>query len=833
MSKTKSLLASILLLSPLAHATPNMFGGEGDIRVFSAKTLGKGKVVFAPHVMVATDTSRLVNSTISAYDNSGNYISSFRLSPGSDLTEVAGRVNLALGFTPYFDAGFSIPAYADDLPINSLDTGLWEAQAAIYGSTGLKSTINGAALGDPRLWLKLQYPMWPHSHVFDMAFLFSADAPFLNRTKGILPKEIAYAVDTSVVGGYTSPFNAFKKHPLVRAEMLWTTDFSELPGSRIPLELNLNYGLQTSASLKPAMENTFILAGSAKLKFPMIDLFGEYYGETRWKNFDNGYNVGSDPNFLTGGLALKAEGRRAGAYFKFAVDKRMSTETAITPIRLAVGGGELRYSVRPSADINYHVQISGYYRTKQDIDEDGVDDELDKCREIKGEERFNGCPAPDLDGDQVCDAWVSSKGLLNEFTNDCQGVDACPETKGALESSGCPGPDTDKDQVCDAWVSEKGLLDQFIMTCKGVDKCPELAGLVKNDGCPVPDGDKDGICDEWVTKNNLNDKFAYICKGVDKCPKVQGRSEYFGCPSPDGDEDGVCDLWVSNNHMEDQFKGQCSGGDVCPDVTGSLENKGCTNPDLDGDKFCDNWVAEKGLALEFKNQCQGLDKCPAVAGTAEGCPNVDADGDKVCDSWVAEKGLLAQFSSVCKGMDKCDGLAGAVEFDGCPVPDTDKDQVCDAWVSEKGMLAKFSTYCEGLDKCPTEMGVKDNNGCPKPVQLPPKAKIVLKGVNFASGKADLLPTSYAALEDVVKGLIENPDVVVEIHGHTDNVGNAKSNEKLSLARAKSVAEYLIGRGVKTSQISGTKGWGPKKPIASNKTAEGKAQNRRIEMVRVK
>lgn len=113
-----------------------------------------------------------------------------------------------------------------------------------------------------------------------------------------------------------------------------------------------------------------------------------------------------------------------------------------------------------------------------------------------------------------------------------------------------------------------------------------------------------------------------------------------------------------------------------------------------------------------------------------------------------------------------------------------------------------------------------------------KAKIALRGVNFASGKAELLASSSVQLDEVVQGLLDNPEVVVEISGHTDNVGKPKKNEKLSLDRANSVKVYLLSKGVKPEQVQ-VKGYGPNKPVASNKTAEGKAQNRRIEMMRIK
>ncbi|MBO7431972.1 MAG: OmpA family protein [Elusimicrobia bacterium] len=88
--------------------------------------------------------------------------------------------------------------------------------------------------------------------------------------------------------------------------------------------------------------------------------------------------------------------------------------------------------------------------------------------------------------------------------------------------------------------------------------------------------------------------------------------------------------------------------------------------------------------------------------------------------------------------------------------------------------------------------------------------------------------NYAGLDVVAEFLKETPNVSVKIEGHTDNIGTKEYNQKLSERRAKSVANYLINKGVDSSKIT-TEGFGFSKPIASNKTAEGRAKNRRTEM----
>lgn len=119
----------------------------------------------------------------------------------------------------------------------------------------------------------------------------------------------------------------------------------------------------------------------------------------------------------------------------------------------------------------------------------------------------------------------------------------------------------------------------------------------------------------------------------------------------------------------------------------------------------------------------------------------------------------------------------------------------------------------------------------KPAPAP--EKIVLEGVYFDTGSAKIKAESFAILDANVAQLKKNKkDVKVLIVGYTDNVGKPANNQKLSEARAKSVQDYMVSKGIKADHIS-SKGMGDANPIADNKTKEGKAKNRRIEMETVK
>jgi outer membrane protein OmpA-like peptidoglycan-associated protein len=119
---------------------------------------------------------------------------------------------------------------------------------------------------------------------------------------------------------------------------------------------------------------------------------------------------------------------------------------------------------------------------------------------------------------------------------------------------------------------------------------------------------------------------------------------------------------------------------------------------------------------------------------------------------------------------------------------------------------------------------------PPPPPPPPKKVFVVEGVNFLSGKADITDDSFANLMTVVRTMQEYPEVSFKIVGHTDDQGRRDANQTLSEARAKAVMDFLISRGISPSRLE-YEGRGPDQPIASNKTAAGRAKNRRIEFQR--
>lgn len=214
-----------------------------------------------------------------------------------------------------------------------------------------------------------------------------------------------------------------------------------------------------------------------------------------------------------------------------------------------------------------------------------------------------------------------------------------------------------------------------------------------------------------------------------------------------------------------------------PDVPGLAQFKGCPD-DSDG--------------IQDKE-----DKCPDVPGLAryQGCPIPDTDGDGINDE-----------------IDKCPNEKGVARYDGCPVPDRDKDGVNDE-----------------EDKCPDLPGTVANQGCPEiKEEIQKRIDVAAKNIFFATGSWQLLAKSHKSLDDVVKLLNEDPNLKLDVEGHTDNTGKADKNLTLSDKRAQAVHDYFVKKGISADRLKST-GFGQEQPIADNKTAAGRAKNRRVEL----
>jgi outer membrane protein OmpA-like peptidoglycan-associated protein len=274
--------------------------------------------------------------------------------------------------------------------------------------------------------------------------------------------------------------------------------------------------------------------------------------------------------------------------------------------------------------------------------------------------------------------------------------------------------------------------------------------------------------------------------------------------------------------------------DACPDVKGDPSpdpaKDGCPPSDRDGDSVLDV-----------------DDACPTTAGvrsgdvTKNGCP-VDTDGDGVHD-----------------GIDACVSTVGEASSDpkknGCP-PDRDDDGIADAsdaCPTAKGAKSDDPKYngCPedpdgdgvkfGNDACPNEKGAPDpdpkQNGCPKFVRVTTDEIVTSKPVEFRSyGKnrtETVDPVSDDLLHEVRDAINQNPDIeLVEVQGHTDDMGVEEFNQRLSQERADAVRDWLIQAGVPKEKLV-SKGYGFEKPLADNRIRTGRQKNRRVQFMIVK
>lgn len=236
--------------------------------------------------------------------------------------------------------------------------------------------------------------------------------------------------------------------------------------------------------------------------------------------------------------------------------------------------------------------------------------------------------------------------------------------------------------------------------------------------------------------------------------------------------------------------------DACPrdpeDLDGFKDGDGC--PELDNDNDGVNDSQDRcGSAAEDRDGFEDTD----------GCPDPDNDHDGLADA-----------------QDRCPNQAGATLDGGCPSQDRDRDGLAD-----------------GTDQCPdapeTVNAYLDTDGCPdtKPsrVEVTGNAIVIHQKINFATGKDTILPDSFPVLDDVAQAMRDYPKVKVEIGGHTDNTGDDAKNQKLSKERADAVFEYLLAKGILATRMV-TIGHGETQPVDTNRTEEGRGNNRRVEFL---
>lgn len=285
------------------------------------------------------------------------------------------------------------------------------------------------------------------------------------------------------------------------------------------------------------------------------------------------------------------------------------------------------------------------------------------------------------------------------------------------------------------------------------------------------------------------------------------------------------------------------------------------NPDTDGDRLKDGEEVFTYLTNPLKKDSDddGLSDYDEIFLYRTNPNNADTDGDGLMDGdeikiyntdpIVADtdkdglkdgEEVLKYKTDPLKDDTDGDGLKDGEEvlkFNTDPLKiDTDDDGLTDyaEVIIHQTDPLKMDTDNGGIsDGKEVEKGKDPNDPTDDVVFIPDVGgKISLRGINFEFNRATLLPSSEDTLKFVAAGLLANPEIHVEISGHTDNIGSANANQLLSLRRAEAVKNYLVSRGVAANRLT-TVGYGFTRPIADNRTEEGRAKNRRIEFLRIK
>lgn len=265
-------------------------------------------------------------------------------------------------------------------------------------------------------------------------------------------------------------------------------------------------------------------------------------------------------------------------------------------------------------------------------------------------------------------------------------------------------------------------------------------------------------------------------------PQHCAKRDFVEARPGDADGDGFLDPEDSCPEEPENYNG-FQDDDGCPD-----------DPDTDLDGIPDSRDA---CPLDPEDKDGYLDE--------DGCPDPDNDLDSLLDA-----------------DDKCpndpEDPDGYDDQDGCPDPDNDGDTVPDV-----------------LDQCPNEIGstTQEPLGCPvKPalaVMTDCEVKITQQ-IHFEYNKDKIRPESYPVLDAVAEVLQKNPDIKIEVQGHTDNRGSARYNKDLSDRRAHSVMKYLVARGIAPDRLTAV-GYGFDRPLVDNTTEFNRALNRRVQFVR--
>jgi outer membrane protein OmpA-like peptidoglycan-associated protein len=480
----QAVLSMFLIAFSSDNPSINKDGHVGLISVYSAKSLGKTRLVVTTFADFANDNSYvrriiLKDTGAAKYDTLHPISTIFRIQP-----------NLAFGITNFFDISLALPLYFDLV----------------------ESISPQGGIGDLKLSTKLRIPGNNH-RVLDAAMLTALTFPTGNKSDGYFPEHTYYYETKSNSDSLTSvPSFYSSKNVDIDIEAIVTLNASWL-------HLYLNSGCVFTVN--PYIDNVLIIKGALEIRpSSNFALFTEITSESRFYNVAHGFNIGNDPFWIIPGISINTNG---GGVLTLSGGVNLSSNKEINYYDHS-GNRRFTTKIQPTWQIALQIGWSGVLHI-QDSDDDLISDRDDKCpsapEDLDGFEDQDGCPDFDNDKDNVSDSLdkcpnvpedldgINDDDGCPDIDNDQDGIqdtlDKCPKVAedidGFEDNDGCPDNDNDQDGVPDS-----------------VDKCisvPEdLDGFQDNDGCPDLDNDLDDVPDS-----------------LDKCPDLQGVKEEMGCPA--------------------------------------------------------------------------------------------------------------------------------------------------------------------------------------------------------------------------------------------------------------------------------------------------------------
>ncbi len=767
----------------------NFYGQLGFHKTQSAQTLGHGRFgvgLFAEGAGLydIIDGGRICapqgNDIFGANPNQEGCLAV----PLVSYIGINGYPFVSLGLSEYFDFGVSLPIYAEMIEIENLRH---EDGKCFVGDPECQDNIDASGLGNLQILAKLRAPF--DNMPIDVSLIFGGTIstgrtdyhglwvrdPMLLNIKDTAANSGTARPISEGVSTYTNGGSMFKIGSAA------TLDFNRMR-IEIPLLFHFNYFYRTTlggaGSNYPNVQSISAALEWTPSRF--ISLMGEYYMDMpgEFPKIGNEEDFASTSTFTFGATMhfSKYVDLQLGLQMLAGdADKRIDN---LTVSMNDIVGGPKRYATYNAAIIPKYMAFGGL---------------VFKIFTAEPEEEEEETRNPDTDGDGVCDPWVARENKQREFARHCSGIDLCPYEEGPAENKGCEEEDDEAPSVIFNVDQESVSAGQTVTLSWIVTNANEVN--IEGLGNVSLQGSRKVKLSETVTytitaKGDGGTKTESITVSVESAP---GPSIMFNA-SPESIQKGqlVTLTWIVTEATEVSIEG-----------VGKVSAKGTRKVK----------PSEAGVTtFTLTATGAGGTKTESIEVEVLGGPLPTILFSASSESIKAGETITLNWQTTDATEVSIDGV-GKV-----PVKGTKKVKP-----AESTVYTLTATGENGTQTATVEVEV----GEPPPIE----AKVNLQGVTFGSGNATLTPNAKKVLDGIAEQLLASPNVRIEIQGHTDNVGNPKSNLDLSERRAKAVVGYLALKGVKMNRMRAV-GYGQDAPMADNKTKEGRELNRRIEMIRI-